>query len=255
MSIDYFVLWTRDFPTPASVGLGTALLPWEDASAPWQRGGHRGKRLAFSFTEKLDFALPKRAASLLTRPTVKTLEVSGGGSFFAIDLAAMGEGLCITEDREILFPTDDAPRTPEQARSAVRGMLWADRNPRPATPCQPLVEAAAGGDEDALAAVRAWCAFEGENPPVLGRSNPGHDVELGELLFSHAQARGPALAALLRALSHMNYYPAARRPDLPSLADAAGLDLSSFIHTAQRDGAERLRWSGTTEPAAVTSRR
>lgn len=249
MSLEYFVLWTRDFPTPASVGLGTPLLPWEDASAPWKRGGFRGKRLAFSFTETLPFDLPAGAAALLARPPVRALVVSGGGPDFAIDLAAMGEGLAIDEEHEILFPTDDHTGTSEQSRSAVRGLLWADENPRPATPCQPLVEAAARGDDEALAAVRAWCSFEGDTPPVLGRSDPGHDVELGELLFTHARAAGPALPALLRALWQMSYYPAARRPELPALAKLAGLDLTTFIHTAQRDGAERLRWSGTTEPS------
>jgi serine/threonine protein phosphatase PrpC len=216
------------------------------------------RRLALSDDELIGFGtrapetkLPAVVRKVLgeSRKVVRHMTVLNDVDF-AIDLAAVGDGLCFDEDDELLFPHDELGPDPENARVRVRAKLWANLHPRPATPCAPIVDAVAEGDPVALAVVAAW------GPDPRAQPNPGarhmkHDRELGEMLWSRAVEQPRRAAPLLRALAAQQYCPAARRPELGAVLQATRrtrLQLGGYPERANHDGEVRLRWFGTREP-------
>jgi hypothetical protein len=181
------------------------------------------------------------------RPVVRSLVVNAS-SELAVALAAAGEGVCWDEDEELLFPGEyDSSTTPEEGRRTVSAMLWANENPRPASPCAGIVAAAASGDRAAQAVLYAW-APDPYSRPNLGVRNMNHDRELCELVWEQALREPPTLEGLLLVLTSHAYYPAGRRPELAGLAARAGVDLTYFVAQAERDATERMRWFGAREP-------
>lgn len=261
MSRDYVVLWTRDFPTPADLGLGTDLLPWPSANKPWPQTPKERATLGYPDepSQSLDWALvgsspdadeiPRAAKKALAGKSVVRAFTVTNDHETATDLAAAGAGVCFDEDHDVLFPTkrDQGANASEAARRLAAARLWASLHRRPSTACDKLVEAAAKNDATAIAVLRAW-APDPLARPNLGVRHMGHDRTLCDLVFEAAKKKPAGLAALIDVLQAHGYYPAARRPEFAALAKAAGADVAHFVRQAERDAAERLRWFKVEEP-------
>lgn len=265
MSRDYFVLWTRDLPTPSALGLGTPLLPWPSPESAWPRTAQEREQLGYPGRPQSngDLALmhsrsepegelPEEVVTALDgRGVVRVITIQNDDAL-ATTLAEAGEGVCFDEEESVLFPEEDGPGRstddPSRALRAAAAKLWVGMNPRPGAACGRLVDAAASGDSTAIAVLHAW-APDPYTFPNLGVRHMKHDRHLCELVFEAAKKRPTGLAALLEILSAHRYFPAARRPELAELATQAGVDVDYFVSQARRDAAERRRWFQMDEPA------
>jgi hypothetical protein len=259
MSRDYFVLWTIDFPTPRSLGLGSDALPWPAADKPWPSTDAQRTKLGYPdvrypldcaigfSSNKLDRELPKRAAKALgDRKVVRRMTVQNDNDFAEL-LAEAGDGICYDEEGSVLFPIRNVKPDPANARHRLAATLWANLNPRPGAPCERIVDAAATGDATAIAVIDAWSP-RSYSRPNLGVRHMKHDRALGDRLWQRAREQPAQAAALVRALARHAYYPVARLPEFAEVAKAAGADVSYFIDQAKRDGAERMKWFKIREP-------